>query len=637
VTVAVCYSLQGSGDPREKFAEMYASGPNEPPHPLRDASDAGILSAAARNCSTTPVIGAVPSHGLTRFATAGWRSIKSGIGGLLGVKTAYGVDLGLGGFVNAFSNIGPALSANISAVGPTEITRTGGGNFQAYVRLSGSSHHDGEHQNSTGLAGLPVHFQLTEATSGGALAQIGDELGGALQLDATTNDIAIDPESPVSGGGYAAVNWTLPQNAGTYHLSVDGAALGGPVVFTVTVTSSIDQLRAQAFQDFATAYRGNGVAHPADGGISDSEGQITYSALLGDEFSFAETFPTRIVIDQRSMVADNLSIKGVFRDLQRARASLDFATEQSASAGAAAPSAIDLIALSAFADILAAENWCSGVPTSQLTPAGTMVYGFQQTTPSILSVASAKFDTVMSVAAAAGDATLLNLARMGKARALVDLNDIDAAVTYSFQVPTDFVYSIDADGTIPARNNGVFVMQNFQRRWTVSNNEGGNGLPYLTDADPRVPFVANGFGFDGTTPMFMQLKYGTRANSTPLASGVEARLIEAEFRLRQGDAAQMTNVINSVRVPAGLPAIPTPPPNAARATLFKERAYALWLTSHRLGDLRREIRQYGVTQDQVFPTGPYPKGGVYGADVNFPIPVDAQFNPTGLACLDRNP
>lgn len=42
------------------------------------------------------------------------------------------------------------------------------------------------------------------------------------------------------------------------------------------------------------------------------------------------------------------------------------------------------------------------------------------------------------------------------------------------------------------------------------------------------------------------------------------------------------------------------PPLAAAATpaaqedqLFKERAYWLFLTSHRLGDLRRLVRQYG--------------------------------------------
>ncbi|HEU4879794.1 MAG TPA: hypothetical protein VFT21_10085, partial [Gemmatimonadaceae bacterium] len=61
--------------------------------------------------------------------------------------------------------------------------------------------------------------------------------------------------------------------------------------------------------------------------------------------------------------------------------------------------------------------------------------------------------------------------------------------------------------------------------------------------------------------------------------------------------------------------------------LFKERAYWLFLTSHRLGDMRRLIRQYGRSANSVFPTGPYFKGGTYGTDVNSPVPQREQNNP----------
>jgi starch-binding outer membrane protein, SusD/RagB family len=62
--------------------------------------------------------------------------------------------------------------------------------------------------------------------------------------------------------------------------------------------------------------------------------------------------------------------------------------------------------------------------------------------------------------------------------------------------------------------------------------------------------------------------------------------------------------------------------------LFKERAYWLFLTSHRLGDMRRLIRQYGRGAETVFPTGPYFKGGTYGTDVNSPVPQREQNNPS---------
>ena len=73
--------------------------------------------------------------------------------------------------------------------------------------------------------------------------------------------------------------------------------------------------------------------------------------------------------------------------------------------------------------------------------------------------------------------------------------------------------------------------------------------------------------------------------------------------------------------------------------LFRERAYWLWLTAHRLGDLRRLVRQYGRAADAVFPSGVYFKSQVptYGSDVNFPVPVGEENNPNFTQCLDRNP
>jgi starch-binding outer membrane protein, SusD/RagB family len=104
--------------------------------------------------------------------------------------------------------------------------------------------------------------------------------------------------------------------------------------------------------------------------------------------------------------------------------------------------------------------------------------------------------------------------------------------------------------------------------------------------------------------------------------------------MRAGDLAGMTANLNIVRAIRGAPAVPVPPSQAiAIDLLFKDRAYALWLTSHRLGDLRRLIRDYDRKEYEVFPTGEYPKGGNYGTDVSFPIPVDTQFNPSGLACF----
>ena len=49
------------------------------------------------------------------------------------------------------------------------------------------------------------------------------------------------------------------------------------------------------------------------------------------------------------------------------------------------------------------------------------------------------------------------------------------------------------------------------------------------------------------------------------------------------------------------------------------------------------IRQYGFAASDVFPTGTPIFGGVYGTDVNFPIPFQERNNPEFAGeCIDRN-
>jgi hypothetical protein len=236
VTVAVCYVLEGTGDPRETFAEIWSSGLNEPPHALADASDGGILSVNTRNCSSN-VIGLNDSKGVTGLASTGWRKLKTGLGRLFGVQTAYAVDLGLGGFTDGFSNVGPALSAEIEPVGATALTVAGGGTVVPFVRIVGSNHHDGEHQNTIGIGGIPVTF---DASVGTTISPQGTEGGTATQLTVISNTLPIDG-GPTSGGGYAAVNWTIPNTPGiSYTLTVNGLATGGPVMFTATVPALPD-------------------------------------------------------------------------------------------------------------------------------------------------------------------------------------------------------------------------------------------------------------------------------------------------------------------------------------------------------------------------------------------------------------
>lgn len=174
--------------------------------------------------------------------------------------------------------------------------------------------------------------------------------------------------------------------------------------------------------------------------------------------------------------------------------------------------------------------------------------------------------------------------------------------------------------------------------------EGINGLDYAND--PRVGSVFVRLGQDGTTPIYApQVTWTTSINAPyPLATGREARLIEAEADLAAGGTTWLAT-LNTLRsgstFAASLPALTDPGTANARVDLImKERAMWMYLTVHRLGDMRRLVRQYGRPQNTIFPTGPYFKGGAYGSDMNLPPTTGEHNNPAyeaaGGKCADRN-
>src|SRR5262249_45833679 len=154
-------------------------------------------------------------------------------------------------------------------------------------------------------------------------------------------------------------------------------------------------------------------------------------------------------------------------------------------------------------------------------------------------------------------------------------------------------------------NNGVFRANIPDQRYSAADTEGVNGFPFLSVADPRTPIVldAAGTGFDGSTPLYDNLRYGNRAASITLATGVEARLIQGEAGLQAGDTANgggFYTALNDPRANAadrsyfdattapGTPAIGVlsnlTAADAATAQgavnlLFNERARWLWLTA----------------------------------------------------------
>ena len=397
--------------------------------------------------------------------------------------------------------------------------------------------------------------------------------------------------------------------------------------------SALPTLRNGVLSTFQLAFSGG--ADLANGG---HEGQATMSGLLGDEFLNAESFPDRISVDQRDIIPSNLSLVALFLDLSRARATADFASSQYNKLDAGADGQSEVLSLAGFSYVLFGENYCSGVPFSTIDAGGNITYGDPQTRDEVLQIAVAKFDSAITIATAQEDADLLNLARVGKARALLDLNQADAAATAASEVPGSFQYLVRSSSNSLRQNNGIWNYTANTFAFSVPEREGGNGLPYITANDPRLDVVVTGqLGFDRATPFNLQLKYPDQQANVVLASGIEARLIEAEAQFRAGTPGPAIATLNALRAFAGLNPLVDPGTDIERTNLlFQERAFWMWGTAHRLGDMRRLVRQYSRTEDTVFPIGEYHKGGEYGSDVNFPVSSDERNNPNFTGCIDRS-
>ncbi len=385
---------------------------------------------------------------------------------------------------------------------------------------------------------------------------------------------------------------------------------------------------AGALGQFAVAYS------------SGTSGQALYSGMLADEFILSGTFPTRNEVDRREMDTRNGTLVGVYRDLHQARVGLKNAAERLQEFTPGDSRIGEMWNLNGFTYLYFAENYCNGVPFGETPNEGDVVQGTPTTTAEMLNKAIERFNAGATNAGGSSDQNYLSA--MGLARAYLNQGNFSQAASAAASVPTDWKYLIRSkSGGANNQRNAIYEMNFSQRRWSLADMEGGNGIAFQTKTDARVPWEDSGkFGFDEETKLIHQLKFKSWDDDVPVATGIEARLIEAEAKLQGGDGAGMVTALNALRATMSMAPLTDPGTKTGREDmLFDERARWLFGTSHRLGDLRRLVRQYGRDQATVFPSGDFHKGGAYGADVNFPVPYEESENPnvepTAL-CIDRN-
>jgi hypothetical protein len=407
---------------------------------------------------------------------------------------------------------------------------------------------------------------------------------------------------------------------------------------TLNSPAAAQSLRNGALADFAFVKDGDGT--------QAVDGLILVAGLLSDEFIHSTTPPSEQEIDQRSTATINPNLSDVYRNLHKARAGAELAAEAllqfpaDTTTGSETPDIAEMQSIAGFTYLYFGEDFCSGVPFSKVR-GDTLTFGEPETTAEIFATALAKFDSALAQPGLANDdGSITNLALVGRARALLDLGQYTEAADAVATVPTDFVYQTEHADSPLKLQNAIWSYTN-SGLWSVSDLEGEVGLPYRSENDPRVPYTdTEDVGLDLITAQFNLDKYPGASAPVPVADGIEARLIEAEAQLQASNRAGMTAILNDLRQTAISPALPnlSTPGNqdAAVDQLFSERAFWLYATGHRLGDMRRLIRVYGRDSESVFPTGAYHKNGTYGPDVNLPIPIEELNNSNSQGCIDRN-
>ncbi|MBM4186384.1 MAG: RagB/SusD family nutrient uptake outer membrane protein [Gemmatimonadetes bacterium] len=244
--------------------------------------------------------------------------------------------------------------------------------------------------------------------------------------------------------------------------------------------------------------------------------------------------------------------------------------------------------------------------------------GGAQSPPSAgLQRAEAAFTEAITLAQAAGDNDILNMARVGLARSKVGLKKWAEAATAAAQVPAGYEKFADRGTENDRRWNKLFFFATSLGAYVVSSQ-----YRVLAQTDPRIGVVNTGRpAFNPFTVLWIATKPASLGTPQRLASFIEARLLQAEALIQQNQIAQGIALLNVRRDALGLTRYQVGTQAAAiQAVIAERRAELSFEGGHRLNDLLRyslpwkgangstttvnefTLRPYGATTCWPFPT-----------------------------------
>jgi len=354
------------------------------------------------------------------------------------------------------------------------------------------------------------------------------------------------------------------------------------------------------------------------------------AGMLSGEYLNANGFVDNHIWEWRSVVdikanpgscnfGRGTTAMGFYTPLQQARFQLDDAfnrLDKFADAQVASRALLmaQMRAYAGYAVLLLGEGMCEM----------TVDNGPKLTKDSVFKLAEARFSDAITRATAVNDANVLNMARVGRARARLDLKNFTGAAADAALVPLGFVRNAEfSEGGAAQRENRIYNL-------TIRNDYLSVAAPYRNLTvngvagnvpDPRVKVLDAGKkANDAITPLFRQQKFIAQAGGTPIpiASWNEAQLIYAEAVGGQ----QGFDAINAVRTANGVPVLqgPAPTGQAFIDLVLEERRRQLFSEGQRYSDMLR----YNLP----FVKGLTLKGNTYSDLTCVPLPdVETLNNP----------
>jgi hypothetical protein len=242
----------------------------------------------------------------------------------------------------------------------------------------------------------------------------------------------------------------------------------------------------------------------------------------------------------------------------------------------------------------------------------------------VFALAEERFTRAIENAQTVGDTDILNLARVGRARARLNMEDGAGAASDAGMVPDGFDFEFSYSSQDPSTENKIFALMDRELMATVEpayRNMSFGGQP-----DPRVVAVDLGLKGPGTDiDIWGTTKYTSLDAPVPVATWEEAQLILAEVALDNGQLQQTVDIINEFHDRVGLPSFSSNNAAEIRQQLIYERAAELFLEGQHMQDLER----FNLPLIPA-PGSPFPHGGVFGDQICFPLPEVEYLNNSNI-------